>query len=141
MNRARQSIALVRRAAWAPVGVYILHAVAASIFRHEPYVDPAMHFLGGAAMTFFIFTACSLDMLPLGAPSRLAVSLISLGSTSVVGLCWELGELFSDVYLGSHTQFSVANTLRDLALDTLGAVVYLIVASAVSRMRSSADDR
>lgn len=106
------------------------------MFRHEPYVDPVMHFLGGAAVAFTVVTACRLEIVPLGSPSGLAVALIALGMTGVVGLCWELAELFSDIYVGTHKQFSAANTLRDLTLDSLGAIVYLLLKSARSRIRA-----
>lgn len=128
MRTLHKLVRLTLRAAWAPVAVYVLHAVVAGLYRHEPYVDPVMHFLGGAAMAFFISAACTNDVKVLGAPSRLAVELMSFGLTCAVGLIWELGELFSDRFLGSHTQVSVANTLRDLALDALGAVAYLLLA-------------
>jgi hypothetical protein len=135
MTTSRRLMRLLLGAGWAPAAVIVLHNLAAGIFKHEPYVDPIIHFLGGASMAFFIHAACRSEPKFLGAPSRFAVELISLGMTTVVGLCWELAELLADRTIGSHTQTSVSNTLRDLALDVLGAVAYLAVARLTTRTR------
>ena len=42
-----------REALWAPIAVVVLHWAAGGLLGHEPYVDPVMHFLGGAAAAFF----------------------------------------------------------------------------------------
>ena len=121
----RPLLRAVLEAAWAPIAVLLLHALLARLFGHEPIVDPIMHLLGGAAAAFFVRHLGERDTRLLGAPSSLALDLLAFGLTSFVGLAWEVSELLSDRYLGSHAQTSVANTLRDLLFDVLGAAVYL----------------
>jgi len=112
----------MREAAWAPVLVFVAHAIGARVFGHEPYVDPVMHFLGGAATAFFVYRVCRIGGGLIGAPSILVVDLLAVGLTCAVALAWELGELVSDVTLGTRAHTSVANTLRDLLLGAVGAV-------------------
>ncbi|MCI0615734.1 hypothetical protein L0244_22335, partial [bacterium] len=38
---------------------------------------------------------------------------------------WELGEFISDKYFGTHLQESVPETIADLALGLLGAIIVL----------------
>lgn len=122
----RRGLLLIRDAAWAPAGVLLIHAVAGRLWGHEPYVDPVMHFLGGAAVAFFFRRAAVISEEILGAPSPLALDLVAFGLACTAALFWEFGELLSDLVLGSHIQVSAANTLRDLALGLTGAVVLLL---------------
>jgi len=115
----------VREAAWAPVSVLVVHEVAARMFKHEPYVDPVMHFLGGSAIAFFVYRVCRIGGRFLGAPSRLAIDLLAFGLTSSVALMWEFGEVLSVRVLGSRAHTSAADTLRDLLLGMIGAIVCL----------------
>jgi len=115
----------VREAAWAPASVLVVHEVAARMFKHEPYVDPVMHFLGGSAIAFFVYRACRIGGKFLGAPSRLVMDLLAFGLTNSVALVWEFAEFLSDRLWGTHTQTSVLNTVRDLFIGMMGAIVYL----------------
>src|SRR6266571_3295445 len=114
-----------REAAWAPISVLVLHSVGGALFGHEPYVDPAMHFLGGVAAAFFLRHACSLVPVLLGSPSPLALDLLAFGLTCTLALCWEFAEFFADQYFGTQMQRGVPNTMRDLLLGTFGAAFYI----------------
>jgi hypothetical protein len=116
---------VAREAAWAPASVWVAHEMAARMFGHEPYVDSVMHFLGGGAMAFFVHRVCRLGGILLGAPSRLVIDLLAFGLTSSVAVMWEMGELLSDRFLGTHAQLGGVNTMRDLFLGMLGAAVCL----------------
>ncbi len=118
---------LAREVAWAPITVFVAHEVAGGIFGHEPYVDPVMHFLGGAAMAYFLRRVAKLSPRLLGSPSALALDLLAFGMTGFVAIVWEFGELGSDIFLGTNIQFSAANTLRDLGLGLGGAVLALLM--------------
>lgn len=124
---------VARRAAWAPLGVLVLHEVAAGWLGHEPYVDPVMHFLGGVAAAFFFRFAGSVADRLLGAPSEVALDLIAFGLTCAIALLWEFGEFAGDRALGHHMQRGLENTMRDLAFGVSGAIVYLS-ARRVTRM-------
>ena len=116
---------VLRDAAWAPLAVLILHALLGSVLGHEPYVDPTMHFLGGAAAAFFVRHASRVAGRLLGGPTQYALDLLAFGSTCAIALFWEFGEFASDQYFGTHIQRSLENTMRDLVLGVSGAVVYL----------------
>ena len=40
---------------------------------------------------------------------------------------WEFGELFSDVFLGTHIQKTVRETMSDLIADAAGAITLLVL--------------
>ncbi|MAE66048.1 MAG: hypothetical protein CMJ18_17385 [Phycisphaeraceae bacterium] len=120
-------IRVAKESGWAPVVVLILHEVLAGIFGHEPYVDPVIHFLGGAAAAFLLRCSVSCASGLMGRPSRVATDLLAFGLATVVAVIWELGELLSDLLLGSNIQRSAPNTLRDLALGMAGALAYLVL--------------
>ncbi len=119
-------IQLLKRAAWAPLGVVILHAICGDIFGHEPYVDPIMHFLGGAAIAYFLRAAAELFSRLTGPLTDWGFDLMSFGLASVAAVVWEFGEWLSDVWLGTNIQHSGSAPLRDLALGLFGAAAYLL---------------
>jgi|CXWL01.1.fsa_nt_gi hypothetical protein len=108
--------------AWAPPAVFLGHALAAALFGHEPYVDTASHFLGGAAMAHFLDRLPRLAPARLGSPSPFLRRFAVVGGATIVALLWELAELASDLFLGTRIQLSAANTLRDLTLGLAGAI-------------------
>lgn len=118
-------IQISKEVAWAPLGVFIAHAILGRLLGHEPYVDPAMHFLGGAAIAYFIRRAAELIPQWVGTPSSLGFDLIAFGLACFAALFWEFAELFSDIFLDTRIQISARNTLRDLALGVMGATTYL----------------
>ena len=129
MNDVVKSMPFILRvasgAAWAPLGVLVLHEAGARLLGHEPFVDPAMHFLGGMAAAFFLRYAGSLADRWVGAPTDVALDLLAFGLTCAVALVWEFGEFAADQYFGTHVQPGLANTMRDLSLGVAGSVVYL----------------
>ena len=116
----------IRRTVAAPLAVLIGHAVFGKILGHEPLVDPVSHFAGGMAAAYVMWAVFRVAT-RLGTPSDSAVDLMAVGGTSLVALAWELGELASDLIVGSTTQTSPANTLRDLGLGVLGAGVVIVL--------------
>jgi hypothetical protein len=115
-----------RVASWAPLSVLIGHSVFARIFGHEPYVDPVIHFSGGAAAAYFFRKVSALTPEALGALTEDARDLLSFGLTCSVALFWEIVEFSSDTFFGTNVQLSNANTMRDLILGVIGALVFLI---------------
>lgn len=125
--------ALIKRAAWAPLGVVILHAICGEVFGHEPYVDPVMHVLGGAAIAYFLRMAAVLSADYIGRLNDRGLDLLSFGLASVAAVVWEFGEWLSDIWLGTSIQHSGSAPLRDLAVGLLGAAVYLLVRRLTTR--------
>jgi hypothetical protein len=131
---------IVLGAGWAPVTVLVLHSVLGRSFGHEPFVDPIIHFSGGVAAAFFFRYASVVAGSLLGAPNDLAKDLMAFGLTVTVALLWETGEFASDVWLGTHIQHDVANTMRDLILGMGGGASYVLAARVVrfERRRTAA---
>jgi len=57
--------------------------------------------------------------LPTGLTPSRAIVALTIGAA----LLWELGEYASDVFYGTHIQESVVDTVADVALGTLGALI------------------
>jgi hypothetical protein len=126
-------------AGWAPITVLVLHSVLGRAFGHEPFVDPVIHFSGGVAAAFFFRYACGVAGNLLGAPNDLAKDLVAFGLAVTVALLWETGEFASDVWLGTHIQHDVANTMRDLILGMGGAASYVLAARVARSGRRRTD--
>jgi hypothetical protein len=128
-------IKIGRGAAWAPLSVLIGHSVFARLFGHEPYVDPIMHFTGGVAAAYFFRKASLIGAGVLGALTDFSRDLLSFGLTCSIALFWEMAEFGSDTFLGTNVQISNANTMRDLILGTVGALVFLLFRRLLSRTK------
>lgn len=116
----------LKRAAWAPIAVVVLHWVLAEIFGHEPYVDPAIQLCGGVAVAYLLHEACVTLSVLLGQPSTLGRNLMAFGLTAAFAILWEVGEFVTDIFMGTDIQGDVAETMRDLILGLMGAMVFLI---------------
>ncbi len=116
----------VRRALWAPIAVVVLHSLLAAIFGHEPYVDPAIQLCGGVAIAYFLHQTCVALPTVLGQPSTLGLNLMAFGLTASVAILMEVVEFTMDSLLGTNFTGDVAETVRDLILGLLGAMVFLI---------------
>jgi hypothetical protein len=116
----------LKRAVWAPLAVVVLHAILAAIFGHEPYVDPAIQLCGGVAVAYLLHEACVTLSWLLGQPSTLGRNLMAFGLTAAFAILWEVGEFVIDSLVGSHIQGDVPETMRDLILGLMGAMVFLI---------------
>ncbi len=117
------------RFAWAPAAVLILHAILESIFGSR--VDPYMHVLGGAACQYFFYNVLTLPFPWIGTLTRFAKTIFAFTLTCTIATLWELGEFVCDRYIGTHLQESVAETIGDLALGLLGAIIVLITTLAL----------
>jgi hypothetical protein len=116
---------VIQQAAWPGIAVLIVHEVFGRIFGHEPYVDPVMHLLGGAAAAFFFIRVPALAPKLFGEPSRTTLYLLGFGLTSAVAMIWEFGEFLSDFYLGTRIQRSLGNTMTDLSNGMAGAMILI----------------
>ena len=110
---------------WPGLVVLVAHAILGTIFGHEPYVDPVMHFSGGVAAAYCFIRLPRLAPRYFGEPTPLTRYLFSFGLVTVVAVFWEFGEYLSDIFLGTRIQRSIGNTLRDLLNGMLGAMVLI----------------
>jgi len=116
----------LRRAIWAPIAVVVLHSVLSAIFGHEPYVDPAIQLCGGVAIAYLLHQACTTLPMVLGNPSTLGRNLMAFGLTAAVAIVMEVIEFAFDNLFGTNFTGDVAETVRDLILGLMGAMVFLI---------------
>jgi hypothetical protein len=113
------------RFAWAPIAVLILLAILEPTFG--PKVDPFLHVLGGAACQYFFYNVLLLPFSWIGTLTRFAKTIFAFTLTCTAATLWELGEFISDRYFSTHLQESVPETIGDLALGLLGAIIVLTV--------------
>jgi len=111
------------RFAWSPITVLILLAIFEPKFGSK--ADPYLHVLGGAACQYFFFNVLSLPFSWIGTITRFAKTIFAFTLTCTIATLWELGEFVSDRYVGTHLQESVPETIGDLALGLLGAIIVL----------------
>lgn len=120
----------LRRAAWAPVLVFVIHLVALlgfDIYNRFSEFDIPMHFAGGVAIAYF-FGVCYREAAQLGLlgqPSANVFPPMILGLTSLAAVVWEFAEFVADQQFGVHTQPGLADTLLDLLMGLLGGIVVI----------------
>ncbi|HSH40438.1 MAG TPA: hypothetical protein VK993_16825 [Chthoniobacterales bacterium] len=122
---------LLRRTAWAPIAVLIAHQVLSRSAYRQP-LDFAMHFSGGVAIAYFLYHALGLFGPVFGEVRAAGRYLFSFALACMIGLFWEFAELFSDVFLKTRIQRTIAETMRDLIADTTGAALSLSLIGIVS---------
>lgn len=97
---------VVAEAAWPGIVVLVAHAVLGELFGHEPYVDPAMHFLGGLAAAFFFMRLPRLLPGLLGEPTPAALCLLGgalqPGPSEVRNDAMVLGDTLHACTFGEH---------------------------------------
>jgi hypothetical protein len=123
-------VGLLRRAGWAPILVFVLHAMVARTPLRQP-LDFWIHFLGGAAIAYFLFHAQHHFQRLLGVPTSFGRYLFAFALACTTGVFWEFGELFSDTFLHTHIQKSLHETMSDLMADAAGAIASLLFVSLV----------
>jgi hypothetical protein len=118
-------IRTLREAAWAPLsvfGFYIL-GLAFHLFSLFPPLDIPVHFTGGAVITYFYRSAIRhsqelLGEIPL--PIQILFAFTCTGTTTIL---WEFYENILDFFFGTHMVRGLEDTLMDLLMGLLGALV------------------
>lgn len=127
------TVQLLARAGWAPVSVFLLDVFITYGVNGDklfPSADIPMHFLGGIAMAYFLWSCFA--ALPEGAieatlrPLAAAVFVVSLTATAAI--LWEFWEFAFDVLLSTHMQGGLEDTLLDMALGVVGGITYVLIA-------------
>jgi hypothetical protein len=136
MNNANSitniAVQIGMKALWAPALVFILHAMTAEWLGHEPYVDPVIHFSGGAAIAFFFWRSAECCQ-------RSISNQWVFGLTTLVAIAWEVMEYLILIYHGWAMAWDPANSLRDLALGMCGAALIIFLKIKNKRRQREAD--
>lgn len=115
----------LREAAWAPlsvVGFYLL-GLALHLFKIFPALDMPVHFLGGVAITYFYRSALWHSQKRIGEIPPLVQVLLAFTGTGTTAIFWEFYENILDYFAGTHMVRGVQDTIVDLFMGLLGALV------------------
>ena len=88
-----------------------------------------MHFFGGVAITFFLGRSYRVveRLGLLGQPVRWLYFVVVPALAISTTVLWEFAEFVSDRYFGTHAQLGLEDTLFDMSLGCMGALVFLVV--------------
>jgi uncharacterized membrane protein len=129
---ARGAGRLLAIGGWAPIAVFSLHLIlvfAFDLYAGWPDADVPMHFAGGLAMAYFVSGCFRALTAGLAGRGRLVLLelVLALSLTATAAVAWEFTEFALDHLAGTNLQYSLANTMQDLALGMLGSIVFLVV--------------
>lgn len=115
----------LREAAWAPLGVLGFYGIglALDLFDSFPYLDIPTHFIGGVVITYFYRVATRHSQKLVGEipyPIQVLLGFTSAGTTTIL---WEFYENLADSFLGTQMVRGLEDTITDLFVGLLGALV------------------
>jgi len=133
--------ATLRQAGWAPLLVLVFWAIAAGVFNaydRYPSLDMPTHFCGGISIAYLTSVGVVRLAPLLGAIHPLLRAALAIGATAVAAIVWEFMEYLSDLFLGTHLNLGVRDTLSDLFFGLLGATFFVALRVA-TWLRAQAD--
>jgi hypothetical protein len=74
-------------------------------------IDWLLHMLGGAAIAFFFYRIATPVAPFIGALRPLARACLALGLSCAAAIAWEVAEFLFDIYIGTHTQYGLTDTM------------------------------
>lgn len=115
----------LRESAWAPISVFGIYLLALSIglYKLYPWLDIPTHFLGGVAITYLYRTAIRNSQEFLGPIPVLVQILFGFTCTGTTIILWEFLENILDFVFKAHNVLGLADTLKDMLMGLLGALV------------------
>ncbi|MGE5650345.1 hypothetical protein [Noviherbaspirillum sp. UKPF54] len=126
---ARWVLAALRRAGWAPAGLFGFYLIASLVFNAYPlywWLDSATHFSGGAALSYFLLDLFdSADDVIGHIPRPIRMTLV-FSCVGLAAICWEFYEFLSDYFFGTTMQWGLADTMSDLFFGLLGSAAFLV---------------
>lgn len=130
---------LLRRAAWAPMAVFLLYAGIAFLsdaYSEFPIIGILLHMIGGVAIAFFFWRSLEIlevhqKCLHLSSVQLRGIFAISLTATAAV--FWEFAEYIGDWLLGTTMQEGLGDTMLDMFLGIACGTGYVILAQYISR--------
>jgi hypothetical protein len=89
------------------------------------YLDLPLHLVGGAiaGVGYVLLISWTIPHHILSGIPKLHLMLSTLSFVALVAVFWEFFELFTDAYLQTGLQGSVAETLKDIAVGLLGGLM------------------
>ncbi len=117
-----------REAAWAPLSIFgfYLLGLAFHLFKRFPPLDIPTHFLGGVVITYFYRSAIRHSQKLVGEiplPIQILLAFTGTGTTTIL---WEFYENILDFFVGTHMVRGLQDTIMDLFIGLLGALVFTL---------------
>ena len=118
-------VVTLKESAWAPLSVFgfYVFGLLIHLFDNFPYMDIPTHFMGGVVITYFYRVAIRNSQKLVGDiphPIQVILAFTCTGTTTVL---WEFYENFADHFLGTHMVLGLGDTIKDMAMGLLGALV------------------
>ena len=119
---------ILREAAWAPLSVFGLYWVGLTfdLYKRFPILDIPTHFMGGVVITYFYRSAIRHSQKLVGEiplPIQVLFAITCTGTTTIL---WEFYENFADYFLHTDMVRGLQDTIMDLFVGLLGALVLSI---------------
>jgi len=117
--------ATLREAAWAPLSVVFFYLVGLALqwFDLFPWLDIPTHFIGGIAITYFYRSAIRNSQGIVGVISSFIQILLAFTCTGTTIILWEFYENLFDFFFGTHMVRGLEDTILDMFVGLLGALV------------------
>lgn len=115
----------LRESAWAPLCVILFYVFGLSVHLYDvyPLMDIPSHFMGGVAITYFYRSAIRNSRELLGETPYPIQVLFAFTLTGTTTIFWEFYELVTDFYFGTSKIRGLEDTLTDLFVGLLGALI------------------
>ena len=115
----------LKESAWAPSGIFSFYVIGLflGLFKLFPSLDIPTHFLGGVAITYFYRSVIRNSQMITGGiplPVQIVFAFPCTGTTTIL---WEFYENLLDYFLQTHMVRGLEDTITDLFLGLLGALV------------------
>ena len=107
---------------WAPLIVLVLHELLQSK-EWRTQIDWFNHFAGGLSFTFFAWKSQPFVYRWFGRPTTLGGIAVAFLAGCTAALSWEIIEFCSDVFLRTHIQKSIHETMMDIVNGFLGTFI------------------
>lgn len=116
----------LREAAWAPLGVFGFYLLGRSLqlFKLYPPLDIPTHFLGGVVITYFYRVAIRHSQKLVGEIPFPVQVLFAFTCTGTTTIFWEFYENVLDFFFNTQMVRGVEDTIVDLLVGLLGALVF-----------------
>ena len=114
-----------------PFLVFMLNYTLGSVFSDQYYAavhaDIPMHFFGGMSIAYSAWRATALlerkGLLVIRNGALRAFAIVCV--VMLVAVVWEFYEFLSDHFVGTHYQPNNADTMKDLCMGMIGAIIFL----------------
>lgn len=119
----------LREAGWAPLIILGAYGFAFSLqlFKSFPPLDLPYHLFGGILLTYFYRVLIRHSQKLVGEIPRLVQIFFAITCTSTTTVLWEFYENLLDFFFGTHTVRGVQDTIVDLFLGLLGALIFSLL--------------